>query len=67
MTDTKFQIGDTVVVECAGRIVEQRRNTRGLLYIVQPLDRNLPRIHAPAEVVFSPDVTVNETVEGEVA
>jgi hypothetical protein len=67
MIDTKFQIGDTVVVECCGRIVEQRLNARGLLYIVQPLDRALPRIHAPVEIVFSPDVAIAETTEGEAA
>jgi len=55
MSDFKFPIGANVVIECGGRVIEQRRNSRGMIYVIQPNDRNLPRIHAPVETVFPLD------------
>ena len=55
MTDFEFNLGDRVVIEVSGRVVEQRSNPRGALYVVQPDNPRLPRVHAPAETVFGPD------------
>lgn len=74
MRDIEHDIGTKVVVEVAGTVVAWHKNERGVKYVVAPIDKRIPAVHAHPEIVFPDDgaevisnVVAFPRAEGEVA
>jgi hypothetical protein len=55
MTDFVFEVGDSVVVEVAGKIVVRQETEHGFKYIVQPHNPRAAAVHASPKYVFPED------------
>ncbi len=66
MTDFVFEVGDSVVVEVAGKVVVRQETEHGFKYIVQPHNLRAAAVHASPEYVF-PEDDDEEPVTGAVA
>ena len=56
MKEFEFDLGDRVVIEVTGTVVQYQKNiAKGIKYLVRPDDDHLPIVHAHPTMIFPED------------